>query len=142
LPTVKECIIAFGHPNIRATHPTTLMITKDVDVSKNGDCIIAMSADKSVADLSVQFKEALRKPNAKLTVTIEAGGSTVEIRAIGAPKLCLCHPTDMVIRKSDYVCTRTLAVGADKSSIDLPRQLVKKLQEPKQTVKITLTVEN
>jgi hypothetical protein len=141
LPRVEERIVAFGHPNIKATHPTTLMITKDVDVSKNGDCIVAMSADKSVAGLSVQFKEALRKPDTKVTVTIEAGGFQAEIKASGSPKLCLCHPTDIVIRKSDYACTRTLAVRADKSSIDLPRQLVKKLQEPKQPVKITLTVE-
>jgi len=133
--------VAFGHPNIQATHPTTLMITKDADVSKNGDCIIAMSADKSVADLSAEFKEALRKPKAKVTVAIEAGGLKMEIRASGSPKLCLCHPTDMVIRKSDYFCTRTLAVGADKSSIDMPRKLVKKLQDPKQTVKIALAVE-
>ena len=49
------------------------MFTKDIHVSKNGDCIVAMTADKSVADLSAQFKEELRKPNAKVTVTIEAG---------------------------------------------------------------------
>jgi hypothetical protein len=142
LPHIEEQILAFGHPNIQATHPTTLMITKDVDVSKKGDCIVALSADKSVADLSVQFKEALRKPDAKVTVTIQADESRIEITAFGSSKLCLCHPTDVVIRKSDYVCTRTLAVSADKSSIDLPRQLVEKLQNPKQTVKITLTVES
>jgi hypothetical protein len=141
LPRIEERIVAFGHPNIQATHPTTLMITKDADVSKNGDCIVAMSADKSVADLSIQFKEALRKPNSKLAVTIEAGDSRTEIRAFGSPKLCLCHSTDVVIRKSDYACTRTLAVCADKSSLDLPRNLVENLQNPKQTVKITLTVE-
>jgi len=118
------------------------MFTKDIHVSKNGDCIVAMTADKSVADLSVQFKEKLLKPNAKVTITIEAGGFREEIRALGSPKLCLCHPTDMVIRKSDYVCNRTLAICADKSSIDLPRGLVEKLQDPKQKVKVTLIVEN
>ena len=50
------------------------MFTKDKHVSKNGDCIVAVAADKSVADLSAEFKEKLRKPNAKLTITIEAGG--------------------------------------------------------------------
>jgi hypothetical protein len=136
-----ETFWAQGHANIHAVHPTTLMFTKDIHVSKNGDCIAAMTADKSVADLSAQFKEELRKPNAKLTVTIEAGDLREEIKALGSPKLCLCHPTDIVIRKSDYICSRTLAICANKSSNDLPRELVEKLQDPKQKVKITLRVE-
>ena len=132
---------ALGHANIQASHPTTLMFTKDIDVSKNGDCIVAMAADKSVADLSDQIKEELRKPNSKVTLTIEAGDFKEEIRAFGSPKLCLCHPTDIVIRKSDYVCNRTLAICADKASIDLPRGLVERLQDPKQKIKVTLNVE-
>lgn len=118
------------------------MFTKDIHVSKNGDCIVAMTADKSVTDLSAQFKENLRKPNAKVIITIEAGEFKEEIRAYGSPKLCLCHPTDIVIRKSDYVCNRTLAICADKSSIDLSRALVEKLQDSKQKIKITLSVES
>jgi len=133
---------ALGHSNIHAIHPTTLMFTKDIHVSKNGDCIVAMTADKSVADLSSQLKEQLRKPNAKVTVTIEAGSFREEIKAFGSPKLCLCHPTDIVIRKSDYICNRTLAICADKSSNDLPRGLIEKLQDPKQKIKITLSVES
>ncbi len=133
---------ALGHANIQAIHPTTLMFTKDIHVSTKGDCIVAMAADKSVADLSVQFKEELRKPNAKVTITLEAGDLREEIKAFGSPKLCLCHPTDIVIRKSDYICSRTLAICADKSSNDLPREFVEKLQDPKQKVKITLRVES
>jgi hypothetical protein len=138
----KEAFWALGHTNIQAIHPTTLMFTKDIHVSKNGDCIVAMTADKSVADLSAQFKEQLRKPNAKVTVTIEAGDFKEQIRALGSPKLCLCHPTDIVIRKSDYICNRTLAIYADKSANDLQRELVEKLHDPKQKVKVTLRVES
>jgi uncharacterized protein len=118
------------------------MFTKDIHISKKGDCIVAMTADKSVVDLSVQFKEELRKLNAKVTIIIEAGDLREEIKALGSPKLCLCHPTDIVIRKSDYICSRTLAICADKSSIDLSRELVGKLQNPEQKVKITFKVEN
>jgi uncharacterized protein len=118
------------------------MFTKDIHVSKNGDCIVAMTADKSVTDLSAQFKEELQKPNAKVTITIEAGDFREEIRALGSPKLCLCHSTDIVIRKSGYICNRTLAIYADKSANDLRRGLVEKLQEPKQKVKVTLSVES
>jgi hypothetical protein len=69
------------------------MFTKDIHVSKKGDCIVALSAEKSVADLSSQFKQELRKPNAKVTITIEAGDFKEEIKALGSPKLCLCHQT-------------------------------------------------
>jgi uncharacterized protein len=139
---ITETFWALGHQNINATHPTTLMFTKDIHVSQKGDCIVAISADKSVADLSTQLKGELRKPNAKLTVTIEAGDLIEEIKALGSHRLCLCHPTDIVIRKSDYICSRTLAIYADKSSNDLPREFVEKLNNPKQKIKITLKVES
>jgi uncharacterized protein len=138
---LTETFWAKGHPNIQAIHPTTLMFTKDVHVSKNGDCIVAMSAEKSVVDLSSQFKEGLHKPNAKVTVTLEADDLKEEIQAVGHPNLCLCHPTDIVIRKSDYTCHRTLGIFADKSAADLSREFVAKLQNPEQKIKITLTVE-
>lgn len=134
----RENIVALGHENIQAIHPSTLMFTKEKHLSKTGDCIVGIAADKAVADLSQTFKETLRKPNAKLTIIIEAGGLTEKINASGSPKLILTHPTDIVIRKSDYISDRTLAIHADKSSNELPRELVEKLKNPKQKVNITL----
>ena len=130
--------MAFGHENIQAIHPSTLMFTKEKHLSKTGDCVVGVAADKAVANLSQTFKDALRKPNARLTIIIEAGGLTERINASGSPKLILTHLTDMVIRKSDYICNRTLAIRADKSANDLPRELVEKLNNPKQKVNITL----
>ena len=117
------------------------MFTKDKCLSKNGDCVVAVSANKALADLSAEFKEKLKTPNAKLTVKIEAGEAGEQITASGSPKLILQHPTDVVVRKSDYVSDRTLAIHADKASSDLPRPFIAKLQNPKQKVKITLSVE-
>jgi hypothetical protein len=134
----RENIRAFGHENIQAIHPSTLMFTKEKHLSETGDCIVGIAADKAVADLSQTFKDALRKPNAKLTIIIEAGGLTEKINASGSPKLILTHPTDIVIRKSDYISDRTLAIHADKSSNDLPSELVEMLKNPKQQVNITL----
>jgi hypothetical protein len=133
-------MIANGHGNIEASHPTTLEITKEKHLSRTGDCIIAVGADKGLNDLSEEFKENLRKPNARLTLTIEADGITEQINAHGSPNLILTHPSDMVVRRSSYVDDRTLAVGADKASADLSRVLVEKLRNPKQKVRITLKV--
>jgi hypothetical protein len=134
----REAIVGYGHKNIQATHKTTLEFTKDKHLSKKGDCIVAVAADKALADLSAEFKENLRKPHAKLVILIEAGGIIEQVNAYGSPRLILSHPTDMVMRKSGYVCSRTLAVHADKAARDLSRELVEKLKNPEQKVKITL----
>ena len=116
------------------------MLTKEKHLSATGDCIVAVSSDKAAMDLSPAFKDALRKPNAKVAIIIEADGLTAQINASGSPKLILTHPTDMVIRKSDYISNRTVAIYADKSSNDLPRELIQKLKNPKQKISITLIV--
>ena len=137
---ITEIILVHGHENIQATHKSTLEITKEPQLSKKGDCIIGVSADKGIADLSLEFKESLRKKNAKMTMLIEAGETAEIVNAFGSPRLILVHPTDMVVRKSSHVCSRTLAIQADKAACDLSRKLVEKLRKPKQKVKITLTV--
>jgi len=137
---ITEIILVYGHENIQATHKSTLEITKEPQLSKKGDCIIGVSADKGIADLSLEFKESLRKKNAKMTMLIEAGEAAEVVNAFGSPRLILAHPTDMVVRKSSHICSRTLAIQADKAACDLSRKLVQKLRKPKQKVKITLTV--
>jgi len=137
---VRETIVAHGHENIQATHATTFEITKESRVSKKGDCIIAVSADKSIPDLSLDFRNILRRDDTKLTITIEAGDVVERIRALGSSKLILTHPLDIVVRKGDYTCSRTLAIHGDKAAGDLSREFVEKLKNPKQKVKITLTV--
>jgi hypothetical protein len=140
LSKIIDVIFGYGHRKIQATHKTTLELTKVAHLSKKGDCIVTVAADKALADLSAEFKEKLREPHAKLTILIEAGEIVEQVNAQGSPQLILAHPTDMVIRKSDYMCNRTLAVHADKAACDLSRDLVEKLKNPKQKVKITLVM--
>jgi hypothetical protein len=137
---VTTIILACGHENIQATHKTTFEITKEPTLTKRGDCIIAVEATKSAADLPLEFKKAARKKGAQLTITIEAGELTEVVRSRGSPRLLFTHPTDLVIRKSGYVCGRTLAIRADKVANDLSRKLVEKIKDPNQRIKITLAV--
>jgi len=136
----RENIVASGHENILAIHPSTLMFTREKHLSKTGDCVVGVAADKAVADLNQKFKDTLRKSNAKLNIIIQVGGLTEQINASGSPKLILTHPIDIVIRKSDYICNRTLAIRADKSAKDLPRELAEKLKNPQQKINITLVL--
>lgn len=139
---VTVTFFACGHKNVLSTHQTTVEVTKETELSKRGNCIVAVGSTKGAIDLPVEFKQAAKKEGTKITITIEADEINETITAKGSAKLQFTHPTDLVIRKSDYVCGRTLAIGADKASIDLSRKLVEKLQNPNQKVKVSLTVEN
>ena len=79
--------MAFGHENVQAIHPSTLMFTKEKHLSNTGDCIIAVAADKALSDFTQTFKEMLKKPNAKLTIIIEADGLTEEINCFWFAKV-------------------------------------------------------
>ena len=136
---VVEIVYAHGHPNIRSTHKGTFEITKEPTLTRRGECIIAVGAAKGAAELCPEFKGAARREGARITITIESGGVREVIRAMGSPRLSFAHPTDLVVRKSDYVCGRTIAINADKAAADLPRKLVKRMQNPHQRIRITLT---
>lgn len=133
---------ARGHENIVATHKTTFEITKEAALTKQGNCIIAVKATRAAADLPPEFKEATKKERARITITIETGELKEIVKARGSPQLTNTHPTDLVVRKSSYVCDRTLAIGADKAASDFSRKLVEKLKDPKQSITVTLAVED
>ncbi len=139
---ISEVIEARGHLNILATHRTTLEITKETELTKRGDCIIAVGATKAAADLSAAFKEAAKREDAEIIILIETDEERETVKANGSPKLSFGHTTDMVIRKSSYVCNRTIAIRADKAAINLSRKPIEKLRNPSQKIRITLTVES
>jgi hypothetical protein len=141
MDSVTVVFRARGHENVLATHKTTFEVTREATLTKRGDCILAVESTRAAADLPFEFKEAARKEDARITVTIEAGELEETVKAKGSPKLQFTHPTDLVVRKSGYVCGRTLAINADKAASDFSRKLVEKLKDRKQEVKVTLTVE-
>jgi hypothetical protein len=54
-----------------------------------------------------------------------------EITGFGHEDLTLTHPTDIVIRKSDFTCSRTLMINADKAARDLDEKLIDDLKNEK-----------
>lgn len=139
---VKEAFKARGHPNIRARHRTTLMLTKDPELSLHGDCIVAVSSDKGLQDLNQKTKDAIRSKGSKITLTLETGGCSFEVHGFGDERLPLSHPSDIVVRKSCYVCERTLMILADKAAYEIPLEFVKQLQNSQQSVYIIILVES
>ena len=136
---VTEEIIRFhGQANITATHATTLEVTREEHTTKRGNCIVGVGADKACVDLSQQTKTLLRQMDTIVRVLIEVGGWSFEATASGDPSLVLSSSVEMVLRKSSFICPRTLAVRSNRSAFDLPRQMVLLLQNEDQEGFLTL----
>jgi hypothetical protein len=135
-----EVIMGYGHPNVFGDAPFHRRIHQGHAPNKKRRLHLSRSHRQSLADLNPQFKANLHTPNAKLTVKIEAGDLEEEIHAYGSPQLALSDPVEMVLRKSDFASERTLGIRADKAAKDISRELVERLKNPNQQVKITLAV--
>ena len=132
---------ARGHRNVRSSHPTTIMITKDESLTSRGDCVVAVAAEVGLSDLPEEMKEAARVRDASITLTIEVNQRSFTVTGRGHPSLSYSSAADMVARKSLYTCGRTLMVEADRAACDIPREMVRMLQSPSSEVKVTLRVQ-
>lgn len=128
-----------GHKNIRSLHPRTIEITKDSHLTPRGDCIVGVNASNGCKDIPSVLKKKLKDPNSKVNFSIEVNGHLFKFSGRGHKNLLLSHSSDIVLRKSNFVCPRTLAVSCDKASDSIPRKLVHLLQDPK--TKGTLTID-
>ena len=127
-----------GHENIRSTHQKTIEITKESHLTPKGDCIIGVNATSSCADLPQELKNKLKIPSTKINFSIRVGKHEFILEGRGHPDLILTHSDDIVIRKSDFICPRTLAVKCDKASSLIPREMISMLQDP--NIKGTFTI--
>jgi len=125
---------------VRSTHPRTIEITTEGHLTENGDCIIGVGASKGCAGLDPRVREGLKRSGSRVTIRIVVGQAVFDVKASGDPRLELTHEHDMVIRKSDYVSDRTLAVGADSASIDIPRDMIRLLQDQKTEGRLEIEV--
>lgn len=137
---VQDEVTFYGHPNIRSLHAKTIEITKDEHLTLRGDCIIGVKANKACADLDESFKHRLKSNSAVVRIEIMVGDESLLITGRGDERLSMLNAHDIVIRRTNFVCPRTMSVLSDKASSDVPRKLVKILQdqETKGIFRITL----
>lgn len=119
-----------GHKNIRSLHSKTIEITKDSTLTPAGDCIIGVNATHGCKDIPEEIKKRLTDPDSLVTFSIKVNDQNFCINGNGHKDLILSHPEDIVIRKSNFVCPRTMAINCDKASDSIPREMVKLLQDP------------
>ena len=120
-----------GHKNVTSLHKSTFEITKDAEIGLAADCIIGVGMDYTMLDFPDEFKERIADSGTEITVILDTENGHDEITGWGHEDLSLTHPTDIVIRKSDYTCSRTLMIRADKAARDLDRDLICDLKNGK-----------
>jgi len=131
---------AKGHPNVSSAHKSTFEVTMDKEIGIKADCIIGVSSDAKLEDFPEELSKAIKNENQIIIVQLETENGYDEIKGYGHPELTLDHPTDMVCRKSDFKCSRTLMIKANKAAIHLNKDLIKDLKQGKE-LKVRIIVE-
>ncbi|HSF01027.1 MAG TPA: DUF371 domain-containing protein [Nitrososphaeraceae archaeon] len=127
---VSDEIEFYGHPSVLATHPRTIEITKDDYLTEDGNCIIGIKANKACVSLHPKLQKLIMTDNIPIKLEIIVGDDIFQINGFGNRNLTLINQHDIVIRTSNFVCSRTASVKCDKASIHIPREIITKLQNP------------
>ncbi len=85
-----------------------------------------------------KIQKKIQNQDTTIVFTIVADEHSFSIHGKGSDKLTLKHTTDIVLRRSAFTCSRTIAIKCDKASDDIPRTMVKKLQNPKTSGKLII----
>jgi len=134
-----EEVVAYGHPDIKATDNTGFAIVKANSPEKYQKAIIAVKADKACKDFDRKFKNSL-KSGKKIEITIEADGIEDTIIAFCSPALTMTSSEEIAVRKDDRIDGKTIGILANKSAAELNQDLVEKLRNSNTKVKIILKI--
>ena len=130
---------AYGHPAILSTHPTTLEITTSHQLTRRGDCVVAVKSSSAVRNLQEDLKRVLSSSSGRGRLALRVGPFEFTVEGRGDPRLTFLHDTDLVVRKSAFISDRTLMIHADKSSMDIPRDMVRLLQDANSRVTVEIS---
>ena len=93
---------------------------------------------KGVPGFRAAFKRVLANDDAVLFTRLSSGDVIFEVKSHGSSRFTLDHPTDMVWRRSSFVCGRTIGILSDHVAADLPKTLIANLAAGKEMI-VTLT---
>jgi len=138
---IVETLNAHGHRAVKATHRTTFEITKEKHLTSRGDCVLAVSADKGISELSAEFRRMASRDTAAISITIEVDGIVENAVGRGSALLTFEDDSDIVARKSTFTCGRTIMIRSTKAAADFSREIVNKLRNPEAAVEVTLVAQ-
>ncbi|MHA1966150.1 MAG: DUF371 domain-containing protein [Candidatus Thorarchaeota archaeon] len=119
---------AYGHENVIGEHKTTVELTSEDHLTKQGTCIMGVCSDMTLNQLDSRIKKLASLSNTKIGLRMSIDGLSEEITGTGSPGLTYMDPISMVARTSTFECERTLMVNADKAASDLNREFVDRLK--------------
>ena len=115
---------AYGHENVIGEHRTTLEITTEDFLTKQGTCIVGVKATQNLANFSSEIREMVTLETTKIVLLMEVDGVREQVSGTGGSGLTYSDSTSMVARTSTFRCGRTLMINADKAASDLSREFV------------------
>jgi hypothetical protein len=130
-----EC---YGHPNIVADHKTTLEITTEDFLTKQGTCIIGVRGNLALSDLDSEIKTLAGSSGTRIILTLKLDNLVERISGWGSPRLQYSDNVSMVARTSSFECGRTLMVRSDKAAMDLNRDFVDRLRDDRVRMRCSL----
>jgi hypothetical protein len=120
---------AFGHENVIGKHKTTVEITSEEFLTRQGTCIVGIRATQTLASLGSTIKELATLETTKIILVMDVNGIIEQVTGTGGPDLTYSDSVSMVARTSSYQCGRTLMIHADKAASDLSEDFVNSLKE-------------
>jgi hypothetical protein len=120
---------AFGHQNIIGEHRSTVELTSEDHLTRQGTCIIGVSSDMTLNELDSEIKELAKLGTTTIILRMSIDGLVEEVTGTGGPGLTYSDSTSMVARTSSYECSRTLMINADKAASDLDQDFIEKLKD-------------
>jgi hypothetical protein len=112
-----------GHKNVLSTHTNTIEFTKDAELTTKGDCIVGVEATFDSDDVKTLLKHA--KAKCSITAGEHRDSFTFEVNK------GFDHPSQLVIRRSDFMDKRTLGIRSTKTAKDLNKDIIEYLKDPK-----------
>ena len=123
-----EHIIAYGHKNIKASHKTTIEITRESWLTPRGDCIIGVNANKGPKHFNKEFKNIVQNNNSIIIAILIVNDVVDVVVGRGSSSLTLDDEVKVIFRKSEYTCPRTVMIRANKAAADIRRELIEILR--------------
>ena len=120
---------AYGHENVIGNHKTTVEITTEDFLTKQGTCIVGVQATEKLSELSSEIRALASLETTKIVLVMDVAGIKEQVSGTGGSALTYADSVSMVARTSLFQCGRTLMVNADKAASDLSREFVNQLSE-------------
>ena len=118
---------AYGHENVIGEHKTTVEITTEDFLTKQGTCIVGVQATQKLSELSSEIRALASSETTKIVLMMEVAGIKEQVTGTGGNALTYSDSVSMVARTSLFQCGRTLMINADKAASNLSREFVELL---------------